>query len=189
MNAIQTDELVRWCDQSRSGIKVDPEASHLRYSTDNPHGLRINIPTEAQKTAVLVSSLLSVEGDDGYYGALMWFTNWDMGTPQIERCGLKVCEQMRRGYGVTASLENAPAQLFRTDESTDVQAFLILPMLFSWDAYFAPHGTHYFAYVRGSGAMFLVTDSEEVFLKLRESLSSYRPTSELPSYLHNSKSP
>lgn len=184
MKALQIDELHRWFDQSPSGIMVDP-TDHLRYPTRNPLGLRLSVPQEARKAAALASSLLSVDEDEGYYGALMWFTNWDIGTPQIERCGLRILEQMRRGYGVVASVENAPAQLFRTDEITDVLAFLTLPMLFGWDAYFAPHATRYFAYVRQNGSLFLVTDREPVQKKLRALLEPYRPESELPSYLQN----
>ena len=184
MKALQIDELRTWFDESPSGIKVDP-AGYLRYPTHNLVGLRLAVPAEAQKTAALAASILSVEDDGGYYGGLLWFTNWDIGTPQIERCGLRILEQMRRGYGVTASVENAPAQLFRTDEMTDVQAFLTLPMLFGWDAYFAPHGTRYFAYVRRNGSLFLVTDKEPVLDKLRAVLNPYRPASELPTYLRS----
>ncbi|MFY9752841.1 MAG: hypothetical protein WAJ92_09385 [Candidatus Acidiferrales bacterium] len=184
MKALLIDELRRWFDESPSGIKVDP-TGHLRYPTRNLLGLRLDVPAEAQKAAAFASSLLSVEEDDGFYGALVWFTNWDIGTPQIERCGLRMLEQMRRGYGVTASVENAPAQLFRTDEIADVQAFLTLPMLFGWDAYFAPHGTRYFAYVRQNGSLFLVTDREQVLHKLQASLDAYRPASGLPSYLES----
>lgn len=184
MKALQIDELRRWLDESPSGIKVDP-TDHLCYPTRNSLGLRLDVPLEAQRVAALASSLLSVEEDDGYYGALIWFTNWDIGAPQIERCGLRILEQMRRGYGVTASVENAPAQLFRTDEIADVQAFLTLAMLFGWDAYFAPHGTRYFAYARQNSSLFLVTDKEPVLQKLRASLDPYRPASELPAYLQN----
>lgn len=184
MNALQTDELRRWCDESPSGIKLDA-MGHLRYATRNSLGLRLGVPLEARKAAALASSLVSVEEDDGFYGALIWFTNWDTGTPQIERCGLRILEQMRRGYGITASVENAPAQLFRTDEIVDVQAFLTLPMLFGWDAYFMPHGTRYFAYVRQNGSVFLVTDREQVLQKLRVFLDPYQPAMELPPYLQS----
>src|SRR5579872_5413393 len=112
MRAIQTDELRGWYE--KSGIAVDA-AGFLRYANTAPLGIRLNIPSEGPKTAALAASLLSVEDD--FYGATMWFTNFDFGTPRIERCALRILEQMRRGYGVTASLENAPAQLFRTDEA------------------------------------------------------------------------
>src|SRR5690242_2247554 len=174
MKALQIDELRTWFDESSSSVKLDP-TGYLRYATDGPVGLRLEIPPEAPKTVALASSLLAVEEDDGYYGALMWFTNWDIGTPQIERCGLRILEQMRRGYGVTASVENAPAQLFRTDEIADAHAFLTLPMLFGWDAYFMPHGTRYFAYVRNNGSLFLVTDDQKVHRRLQAFLASYGP--------------
>jgi hypothetical protein len=182
MKALQLDEIRRWCDESPSGIRVD-SAGHLRYSTGNLLGVRLDVPAKATAAVSLVSSLLAVEECDGYYGALMWFTNWDIGTPQIERCGLRILEQMRRGYGVTASVENAPGQLFRSDEMVDVQAFLTLPLLFGWDAYFAPHGTRYFAYARQNSSLFLVTDNEQVLQKLQQSLEPYQPVLELPSYL------
>lgn len=182
MRALQSEALVKWFDDSTSGVKVDP-GGHLRYTAPNLRGLRLDVPSEASKIAVLVSDLLSIEEPDGYYGALIWFTNWDIGTPLIERCGLRILEQMRRGYGVTASIENAPAQLFRTDEIVDVQAFLTLPLLFGWDAYFAPHRTRYFAYVRQNGSLFLVTDEDTVLRQLQASLEPYHPTFELPSYL------
>jgi hypothetical protein len=41
-----------------------------------------------------------------------------------------------------------------------LHAFLCVPMLFGWDAYFIPRGTRYFAYVRGNGFLDLVTDAE-----------------------------
>jgi hypothetical protein len=141
------------------------------------------VPPEAPRAVALVSSLLAVEEDDGFYGALMWFRSWDIGTPRIERCGLRILEQMRRGYGVTASLENAPGQLFRTDELVDAEAFLTLPLFFGWDAYLAPHGTRHFVYARGNGSLFAVTDEQQILEKLMTSLASYRPILELPAYL------
>jgi hypothetical protein len=113
----------------------------------------------------------------------MYFTDWGYSPPHIENCVLRILEQMRRGYGVTASLESAPAQLFRSDEIIDVHAFLTIPLLFGWDAYFMPYGTRYFAFARENSSMFLVTDDEQVLQKLLLSLDSYRPVLELPSYL------
>jgi hypothetical protein len=184
MKAMQDDELRKWLSESHSPVKIDP-SRRFHYSTHCPIGLRLNIPPEAQRAVALASAMLSLEDDDGYYGSLLYFANWDIGTPRIERCGLRMLEQMRRGYGVTASIENAPAQLFRTDEIVDALAFFALPMLFGWSAYFSPHGTQYFAYIRENGSLFLVTESEEVLLKLQSRLDAYGPVLELPSYLEN----
>jgi hypothetical protein len=185
MKALQTEDVLKWCETSASWISADPKG-YLRYGISEPLGIRLTVPREAQAAVVLAHSLLAVEGDEGYFGAFMWFTNWDIGTPLIERCGLRILEQMRRGYGVTASVENAPGQLFRTDEIADTHAFLTLPLLFGWDAYFMPHGTRYFAYIRQNSSVFLVTDDRQVLQKLQASLEPYHPVSELPSYLAES---
>jgi hypothetical protein len=182
MKALQIDEVRTWCAESSSGVKLDP-TGHLRYATRDPLGIRVDIPPEAPKAVALASSLLAVEEGDGFYGALMLFTNWDFGTPQIERCGLRILEKMRHGYGVTASVENAPGQLFRSDEMVDAHAFLALPLFFGWDAFFTPHGTRYIAYVRQNASLFLITDNEQVLQKLQTFLETYHPVLELPSYL------
>jgi hypothetical protein len=183
MRALQIDELRLWCREAQSGIQVD-STERLRYSTPNPMGIRVDVPQEALRAVALVATLLSIEEDEGaYYGGLILFRQLDTGTPRIERCGLRILEQMRRAYGVTASVENAPGQLFRTDEIVDVHAFLTLPLLFGWDAYFAPHATRYFAYARRNGSLFLVTDEEQVLRRLTAATEQYRPVPELPTYL------
>ncbi|HXU19382.1 MAG TPA: hypothetical protein VN788_02230 [Verrucomicrobiae bacterium] len=182
MKALDVDELTKWCNESPSGIQLEMP-HHLRYATPRPFGLKIDVPSEAARVAALVYCLLAVEEDVGYYGSLIWFTNWDTGTPEIERCGLRILEQMRSGYGVTQSIENAPGQLFRSDEIVDAHAFLTLAMLWGWDAYFTPHGTRYFAYCRQGTSLYLVTDDEKVFEKLLASLITYHPVSQLPVYL------
>ncbi len=185
MRALEIDDMRRWCEESPTGVKLALPA-HLHYATSKPLGLRIDVPSEAPRAVTLISSLLAVEEDEGdYYGALLWFTNLDIGTPRIERCGLRILEQMRRGYGVTASVENAPGQAFRTDEIVDVHAFLALPLLFGWDAYFLPHRTRYFAYIRQDGALYLVTDDEQVLQRLLTHLVEYHPVPQLPSYLRD----
>jgi hypothetical protein len=182
MKALSIDDLLKWCQALPFRMNVDPNG-YLRYATSEPRGIQITVPQEARRAAALAYSLLSVEADDGYYGAFMWFTNWDIGTPEIERCGLRILEQMRRGYGVMASVENAPAQLFRSDELADAHAFLTLPLLFGRDAYFMPHGTKYFAYVRQDGLLFLVTEEDQILQKLHTILEPHHPVAELPSYL------
>ena len=188
MRALQIHELGKWFDESTANIQVEP-TGYLRYRTGDQFGIRIDLPPEASRVVALAASLLAIEEDEGFYGALIWFTNWDIGTPQIERCGLKILEKMRHGYGVTASLENSPGQLFRSDELVDAHAFLTLPLFFGWDAFFMPHATRYFAYIRQNASLFLVTDSEQVSEKLMTFLRSYHPVLELPSYLRVTPTP
>ena len=182
MKTLSFDDLVQWCSESPSGVKLE-SPYHLHYGTQETFGFRIDVPPEATRVVALVHSLLAVEEDTGYYGGIIWYTNFGMGTPEIEQCGLRILEQMRRGYGGVESVENAPAQLFRSDEIVDNHAFMTLPLLWGWDAYFMPHGTRYFAYARQNGSLYLVTDKEHVFQKLRTACAAYHPVLELPTYL------
>ena len=128
-------------------MRVGPD-TRLSYGSPTVFAMSIKIPSESGPAVALGASLLAFEANVGFYGGLLWLANWDIGTPQLERAGLRMIEQMRRGYGAFSSMENAPGNLFRTDEIADLHAFLCVPMLFGWDAYFIPRGTQYFAYIR-----------------------------------------
>jgi hypothetical protein len=157
--------------------------AQLSYKSPTVFGTSIKIPQEAGPATALGAGLIAFEGKADFYGGLLWLASWDIGTPLVERAGLKMIEQMRRGYGACSSVENAPGNLFRTDETADLHAFLCVPMLFGWDAYFVPRGTRYFAYVRNNGFLYLVTDEEEIHRRLLHHLAYWKPSSEVPSYV------
>jgi hypothetical protein len=176
------EESKEWCERAPLSMKVGQNAQ-LRYKTPAVFGASIRIPLEAGPAVALCSGLLAFEANVDFYGGLVWLANWDTGTPQIERAGLKMIEQMRRGYGACSSIENAPGNLFRTDEVADLHAFLCVPMLFGWDAYFIPRGTRYFAYVRRNGFLYLVTEEEKTHSALLSHLACWKPSSDVPSYV------
>lgn len=182
MRTLTFDELQRWSIGSPSGVKVD-STDHLSYDKKRTYGCRIDLPSEAARTVAFAYALVANDPSYEFFGALVWYTTWDTGTPQIEQCGLKAVEQMRRGYGAGASIENAPAQLFRTDEMVDAQAFFTLALLWGWDAYYVPHGRRHFAYARQNGSLYLVTDDERELDGLLAAFSAYRPVVQLPTYL------
>jgi hypothetical protein len=175
-------ESKEWCEQAPLSMKVGQYA-HLSYESPTVFGMSIKMPLESGPVMALGSGLLAFEANVEFYGGLLWLANWDIGTPLVERAGLKIIEQMRRGYGNCSSIENAPGNLFRTDEIADLHAFLCLPMLFGWDAYFVPRGTRYFAYVRSNGFLYLVTDEEETYTRLLSHLAYWKPSPEVPSYV------
>ena len=177
MHAISIGDFRTWCKAS-FGFGYRP--SRLSYGTGGPYlvfGSRCRVKVRKLQFS---PCLMAFEGENAYYGGALVLTSWDIGTPSIERSALRILEQMRRGYGVTASVENGPVQLFRSDEFADAQAFLTLPMIFGWDAYFMPHGTRYFAFIRRNNSIFLLTDEKEVFQKLLSFFEDRRPAVELP---------
>lgn len=182
MRSLTYQESKEWCEKAPLSMKVGPQVQ-LSYGSPTVFGMSIKIPLDTGPAVALSASLLAYEANTDFYGGLLWVVNWDIGTPQIERCGLKLIEQMRRGYGANSSIENAPGNLFRTDEIVDLHAFLCLPMLFSWDAYFVPSGTRYFAYVRSNGFLHLATDEEETYSHLLNHLAYWKPSSEVPPWV------
>src|SRR4051812_27003597 len=123
MFALGNKDLQARYEEAYLNIDVELNGYLFYRNSKSLFGIRLDVPREAPQAALLAHSLVAFERDD-FYGALLWLTSWDIGTPQIERCGLKILEQMRHGYGVMPSVENAPAQFFRTDEVVDAAAFL-----------------------------------------------------------------
>lgn len=186
MRALLLDEIGEFFQSPPLRFRCNKEG-YLMCAQHEGDGISIAIPSEASKVAVLANNLLELEAENGYYGALIWLTNWDVGTPAIEQCGLKMLEQMRRGYGLVASIENAPGHLFRSDELVDTLAFLMLPMLFGWDAFYVPHGSNYFVYIRQNGFLFVVTEEPQVYQRVLVALHGYDPKQEVPTYLKRSQ--
>ena len=182
MRALKYDELVKWCKESLADV-ITGTPEHLFYTNPNVFGCRIDLPPDPMQAVAFVYALLALEQNSTFYGALMWFTNWGAGTPQIEQCGLRILEQMRRGYGIVDSVENSPAHLFRSDEMIDAQAFATLALLWGWDAYFLPHGLRYFAYIRENSRVYLVSDEEKTLAYLLDGLSAYKPVIDTPRYI------
>ena len=86
MKTLNFNDLVQWCSESPSGEKIE-SPYRLHYGTPETFGFRIDVPSEATRVVALVYSLLAVEEDTGYYGGIIWYTNFGMGTPEIEQCG------------------------------------------------------------------------------------------------------
>lgn len=182
MRVLNYQESKKWCEKAPLSMRVGPDG-HLSYGSSIVFGFSIKVPMEAGPAIALASSLLAFEANVDFYGGLLWLVDWDIGTPQIERSGLRMIEQMRRGYGICSSIDNTPGNLFRTDEIADLHAFISVLMLFGWDAYFVPRGTRYFVYFRSNGQICLVTDEKEVHSRLLKHLTYWKPSGEVPPFV------
>ncbi len=180
MKSLKEQELREWFDASSSTIAIN-QHGHLVYRAAKNFGIKVNVPADATGAVALTSVLFSPQEE--FYGGILFYNEWDLGTPSIEKCGLRILEKMRNGYGVTSSIENAPAQLFRSDELVDAQAFFSLAILFGWDAFFAPHDGRYIAYSRRNASLFVITQDEHSLQALEESFGFYQPVRGLPSHL------
>ena len=72
-----------------------------------------------------VASLLNLEREDLFHGAVLWLTLWEIGGPQLEKTGWKMVEKLRLAFGETRAISAAPGHSFRSDEIVELNAFLL----------------------------------------------------------------
>ena len=148
-------------------------------------GFEISVPLNFLERVSLSYSLLSFPGEDTFQGGIVWFKEWNIGPSYIERAGWKVVEQMRRGYGQIASLENAPGQRFRRDEFVDAQAFLLQAMSFEWDVFFVPALADHYIFVSHTQVAYCVAHDAKLLGELCSYLNPWGPRNDLPFFLQS----
>jgi hypothetical protein len=84
-------------------------------------------------------------------------------------------EQMRAASGEQKPLIEKPGQLFDSSEATALQSFLILPVLFSWDAYLAPQSGEYFVFNSHDEFVDVVSASQRTHERLFQDLQIWDP--------------
>ena len=101
-----TDEEVRQFirkQESFTGLKVNEWA--LRYESPESNALLIPFPETPLRATYFarLAAMLGIENEGMFYGALLWITLSDIGSPQLEKTGWSMVEMMRRSFG-----ENRP---------------------------------------------------------------------------------
>lgn len=84
-------------------------------------------------------------------------------------------EQMRAARGEHRPLVERPGQLFDSSEAVALQSFLILPVLFSWDAYLVPESGEYFVFNSHDESVYVVSGTKQTHEKLFELLRIWEP--------------
>ncbi len=84
-------------------------------------------------------------------------------------------EQMRAAHYEHKPLIEKPGQLFDSSESIALQSFLIIPVLFSWDAYLAPQNGEYFVFNSHDESVYVVSGSQQTHERLFADLQTWGP--------------
>ena len=84
-------------------------------------------------------------------------------------------ERMRTACGEHKPLIERPGHLFDRSEAIALQSFLILPVLFSWDAYVAPESGEYFVFNSHDESVYVVSGTQRTHEKLFEDLRIWEP--------------
>ena len=111
MNAATDAEVLKWLAEIEwnHGIKVDGKT--LSLCRTGPELYRAGRSGDALRTTYFarVASMLGIEDESRFHGALLWITLSTIGSPQLEKAGWKPVEKMRQGYGENRSLQTSAA--------------------------------------------------------------------------------
>jgi hypothetical protein len=82
---------------------------------------------------------------------------------------------VRRANGDMRSLDLAPAQVFRDDESLDLQVFLLTVFGNGWSGCFVPNGTDFIVEFRSSHRLFFYCESSDTLNRLYTDFKEFNP--------------
>jgi hypothetical protein len=171
MQFLTEQETHAWL--GKTPIIIQREKNDLSFPT--PFCFKLELPTKIYRASNFVNFLLPYEQGSLSCRSLLWFTDWGMWNKVHERAGMFMLEQMRSARGEHKSLFERPGQLFGSSEDIALQSFLILPVLFSWDAYLAPESGEYFVFNSHDESVYVVSGTERTHEKLFKDLTIWEP--------------
>jgi hypothetical protein len=172
MLVLSEAEIQEWFGRTST---LGPEYVHcdtngLLYVHPEANCIDIEYPQKLERLPFFARYLATIGYDDrDFRGVLIWVANWGVWNPQDEGLGCRIIEALNRSAGQQQSFEAAPGHLYRTDELVEATGMLMQPMVFSWDAFYAPiwsygHG-QFFLYVSHDSYVCLVTLTKEFYEK------------------------
>jgi hypothetical protein len=159
----------------KTPLTIRPDRNDLSFPKGPTFCFRLELPAKIYRVSNFVNYLLPYKQGSISCGSLLWFTDWGMWNEIHERAGMFMLEQMREAQGEHKPVIQKPGQLFDSSEAIALQSFLILPVLFSWDAYLAPQSGEYFVFISHDESVKVVSGTQRVHEKLLEDLRTWDP--------------
>ena len=177
---VMTDDEVRTFirkNEWATGLRVGSDGRSLYYENPESNCMELRFPEKPMQVPFFtrVASSLNLDREELFYGAVLWLTLWDIGSPQLEKTGWRTIEKMRLGFGENRPIAMAPGHSFRSDEFVDLNAFLIPCFVFGWDAWLIPAGNDYFVHISHDEFWVVVTRTTEIHEALHRQLSDLSP--------------
>jgi hypothetical protein len=173
MRFLTQEETHAWLGDTPLSIR--PDSNDLSFSKTPTFCFRLELPAKIYRVSNFVNYLLPYEKGSLSCQSLLWFTNWGMWNDIHERAGMFMLEQMRAAHYEHKPLIEKPGQLFDSSESIALQSFLIIPVLFSWDAYLAPQNGEYFVFNSHDESVYVVSGSQQTHERLFADLQTWGP--------------
>jgi hypothetical protein len=164
-------------NQWATGLQIDEDGRNLYYDSAESNCIELKFLETPFRVPYFtrVLSLLNIDAEELFSGAVLWITLCDIGSPQLEKTGWKLVEKMRAGFGETRELRAAPGHSFRSDEFVELNAFLLPCFVFGWDAYLLPSGEDYFLHISHDEFCSVVARTTAMQAKLFKELESIHP--------------
>jgi hypothetical protein len=160
---------------SKTAFAARPDRNALSFTNGQSFCFKLELPDKIYRVSNFVNYLLPYKSGSLSCASLLWFTDWGIWNEVHERAGMFMLEQMRAARGQYRPLIEMPGQLFDSSEATALQSFLILPVLFSWDAYLAPENGEYFVFNSHDEFVCVVSRTQQMHEKLFKSLQIWEP--------------
>jgi hypothetical protein len=163
------------------GIKVRDRQPHqdesLYYDDPEANALCLKCPETPRRATYFarLASLLGAEDEGMFYGALLWITLYDIGSPQLEKTGWAMIDMMRRSFGENRPLEAASGHWFRNGAAVELAAFVLPCFVFGWDAFIIPSGENFFVHLSHDEFWVVVTRNDEAHKKVLPYLADLEP--------------
>jgi hypothetical protein len=127
MNAMTDAEVLKFLSENEWNHGIKADGNNLYYDKPGANCIELKFPETPGRAAYFsrFASMLGIEDESQFYGALLWITFSTIGSGQLEKTGWKLVERMRQGYGENRSLQTASGHWFRSDELVDLTAFLL----------------------------------------------------------------
>jgi hypothetical protein len=172
MRFFEEQEVRDWCE--RRGLRVTA-GRFLYYDADDLHCFSIGLEESPSRIIALADYLVPTWQDVPFEGALLWIRERGIWGDFSETIGATIIKEMRLAKGEPEPIEKRPGQLFGHQELFEMHSYLVIPMLFGWDAFLVPEGKDYFLFVSHDGIVGVVSRTQQTYNHLYQRVLDWNP--------------
>lgn len=145
------------------------------YPLGGSHHFSITLEEKPSDIVLLTDYLVPSWEESPFQGGLLWITGFGIWGENSEKTGLMMLKRMLSGCGESATLAENPAQLFGAEEIYETHSFLLLPILFGWDALWIPATADYVVSISHHGTASVTSRNRAVHDELRSRMKDWLP--------------
>lgn len=118
----------------------------------------------ASWSSAAISYVISALQEHDYRGGLLIISNWDFGSPELDRIGHCLIQSFVEGQKIDVT--RPVAFVLGTEEFVVYQSLLTIAIEFAWDAYFVPEDCSFLLLVSHDDIITLVSTTENQHIKI-----------------------